>query len=212
MTVVVPVPNLSIDSRGGCGPAWSPDGTRMAAIYEARWRSSGVGGGEPKGPPRHHHRDCARTELGRRFAALYQSNDKLKIIDTEPASPARCRWTDIRRRFEDASVVHVRKRWWRAGMARNDVIVIDGNRITRHPGNRVAGRRPPARIFPRSRRPRLTACRVDRVSPNLQADFGESRGRAFLAFGITTVRSPGNLPYGVEDRGERRHPAGARVF
>jgi Tol biopolymer transport system component len=27
-----PVENLSIDSRGGCGPAWSPDGTKMAAI------------------------------------------------------------------------------------------------------------------------------------------------------------------------------------
>src|SRR4029078_12120045 len=35
----------------------------------------------------------------------------------------------------------------------------------------------------------------------LQPDFGESQGRAFLAFGITTVRSPGNTPYeAVEER------------
>lgn len=27
-----PIQNLGIDSRGGCGPAWSPDGTRMAAV------------------------------------------------------------------------------------------------------------------------------------------------------------------------------------
>jgi hypothetical protein len=36
---------------------------------------------------------------------------------------------------------------------------------------------------------------------HLQPDFGESEGRAFLAFGVTTVRSPGNTPYeAVEER------------
>jgi imidazolonepropionase-like amidohydrolase len=36
---------------------------------------------------------------------------------------------------------------------------------------------------------------------HLQKDFGEAQGRAWLAFGITTVRSPGNTPYEyVEDR------------
>ncbi len=36
---------------------------------------------------------------------------------------------------------------------------------------------------------------------HLQKDFGEAAGRAWLAFGITTVRSPGNTPYeAVEDR------------
>src|SRR5947199_7860269 len=36
---------------------------------------------------------------------------------------------------------------------------------------------------------------------HLQPDFGESAGRAWLAFGITTVRSPGNTPYEpVEER------------
>ena len=44
----------SIDSRGGGGPAWSPDGTKMAAIYEGVL--AGVAGvaatGEPLGPPR----------------------------------------------------------------------------------------------------------------------------------------------------------------
>ena len=33
-TWYAPVPHLSIDSRGGDGPVWSPDGTKMAAIYE----------------------------------------------------------------------------------------------------------------------------------------------------------------------------------
>ena len=36
---------------------------------------------------------------------------------------------------------------------------------------------------------------------HLQPDFGESQGRAWLAFGVTTVRSPGNTPYeAVEER------------
>jgi hypothetical protein len=36
---------------------------------------------------------------------------------------------------------------------------------------------------------------------HLQKDFGAAQGRAWLAFGITTVRSPGNTPYeAVEDR------------
>ena len=36
---------------------------------------------------------------------------------------------------------------------------------------------------------------------HLQKDYGEAQGRAWLAFGITTVRSPGNTPYeAVEDR------------
>jgi len=49
-----PIPTLSIDSRGGCGPVWSPDGTKMAAIYEgvlAVWPVDGKG--QPLGPPRH---------------------------------------------------------------------------------------------------------------------------------------------------------------
>jgi len=50
---------------------------------------------------------------------------------------------------------------------------------------------------------------------HLQPDFGESEGRAFLAFGITTVRSPGNTPYEpVEEReaSEAGIRIGPRVF
>jgi imidazolonepropionase-like amidohydrolase len=45
---------------------------------------------------------------------------------------------------------------------------------------------------------------------HLQKDYGESQGRAWLAFGITTVRSPGNTPYEyVEDR--EANEAGVRT-
>ena len=66
-----PTPTLGIDSRGGGGPAWSPDGTKMAAIYE------GVAGGLARRDSRRaaraaaarHHRERALTELGGRLAA-----------------------------------------------------------------------------------------------------------------------------------------------
>src|SRR5207302_8739176 len=45
---------------------------------------------------------------------------------------------------------------------------------------------------------------------HLQPDLGEAQGRAWLAFGITTVRSPGNTPYeAVEER--EAIDAGVRV-
>src|SRR6185312_1671338 len=57
-----PAPLLSIDSRGGCGPAWSPDGTKMAAIYEgvlSVWPVAATG--EPLGPPRRVSNESAHS-------------------------------------------------------------------------------------------------------------------------------------------------------
>ena len=81
-----PVPLLSIDSRGGCGPVWSPDGTKMAAIYEgvlAVWPVSPTG--EPLGPPRRITTESAHAPSwqGDSRHILYQSMDKLRIVDVE---------------------------------------------------------------------------------------------------------------------------------
>jgi imidazolonepropionase-like amidohydrolase len=77
-------------------------------------------------------------------------------------------------------------------------IVIEGNRIVSvgpHSASLHAG----AKIVDASN---LTAMPgLIEYHSHLQKDFGESEDRAWLAFGITTVRSPGNTPYeGVEDR------------
>src|SRR5207237_4374464 len=81
-----PIPMLSIDSRGGCGPVWSPDGTKMAAIYEgvlAVWPVSPAG--EPLGPPRRVTTESAHAPSwqGDSRHILYQSLDKLRIIDID---------------------------------------------------------------------------------------------------------------------------------
>jgi Tol biopolymer transport system component len=81
-----PTPTIGIDSRGGGGPAWSPDGTKMAAIYEgtlAVWPVAVTG--EPLGPPRHVTTESAHSPswAGDSHHILYQSLDKLRIVDIE---------------------------------------------------------------------------------------------------------------------------------
>src|SRR3954464_620789 len=200
-----PIPMLSIDSRGGCGPAWSPDGTKMAAIYEgvlAVWPVSPAG--EPLGPPRHVTSESAHAPswAGDSRHILYQSLDKLRIIDIESGDtqtvPLDLTWTPAvpttKTLVHAGTLVDMK-----SPTARTNVdITIDGNRIVgvvphaaaNHNGRQVVDAA------------NLTVMPgLVEFHSHLQKDYGEAQGRAWLAFGITTVRSPGNTPYeAVEDR------------
>jgi Tol biopolymer transport system component len=200
-----PIPMLSIDSRGGCGPVWSPDGTKMAAIYEgvlAVWPVSPSG--EPLGPPRHVTAESAHSPSwqGDSRHILYQSLDQLRIVDIETGDtrtvPFNMTWTPAIPKGR--VVVHAGKLLdMKSPTLRSNVdVIITGNRITS--------------VVPHAAANHLKAEVVDAsnltVMPgltefhsHLQKDFGAAQGRAWLAFGITTVRSPGNTPYeAVEDR------------
>ncbi|HET7086250.1 MAG TPA: amidohydrolase family protein [Rhizomicrobium sp.] len=205
-----PVPNLSIDSRGWNGPAWSPDGTRMVATYEGTLAVFPVSqAGEPLGPPRHLTTEMADTPSwsgdGRQI--LYQSNDKLRLMDVA-SGETRAVPVDLTYHVNVPKthlVLHVGKLVDGVSKtARSDMdIVINGNRIAA-----VEAHKPGRDALDL---PQLTAMPglIDFHS-HRQSDYGEQQGRSFLSWGITTVRSPGGLPYeAVEDR--EASDAGIRV-
>jgi Tol biopolymer transport system component len=213
-----PEPLMSIDSRGGCGPVWSPDGTKMAAIYEgvlAVWPVSPAG--EPLGPPRRITNESAHAPSwsGDSRHILYQSLDKLRIIDIERGDirtvPLDLKYTPAipttRLLVHAGKVVDMTSAASRA----NVDIVIEGNVITsvvphadaNHTGQVVDASN--LTVMPG----------LVEFHSHLQPDFGESQGRAWLAFGVTTVRSPGNTPYeAVEEReaNEANVRPGPRVY
>src|SRR5262245_50735754 len=200
-----PVPLLSIDTRGGAGPAWSPDGTKMAAIYEgvlSVWPVSRAG--EPLGPPRRVTTESAHAPSwqGDSRHILYQAFDQLRIVDIETGDartvPLDLKWTPAIP--TGRTVVHAgRLLDMKSPTPRTNVdITIDGNRIVSVTPHADAAHAK-ARVVDASGltvMPGLTE-----FHSHLQKDFSAAQGRAWLAFGITTVRSPGNTPYeAVEDR------------
>jgi Tol biopolymer transport system component len=200
-----PIPLLSIDSRGGGGPVWSPDGSKMAAIYEgvlAVWPVASSG--EPLGPPRRITSESAHAPSwqGDSRHILYQSLDQLRIVDIETGEtrtvPFSMTWTPAIPKTR--VVVHAGKLLDMTSptLRSNIDVIVTGNRITS--------------VVPHAAANHLKAEVVDAsdltVMPgltefhsHLQKDYGAAAGRAWLAFGVTTVRSPGNTPYeAVEDR------------
>jgi Tol biopolymer transport system component len=209
-----PVPDLSIDSRGGCGPVWSPDGQKMAAIYEGQlavWPVSPRG--EPLGPPRRLTTEIANSPSwsGDSRRILYQSMDRLKTIDVETGEttevPLDLQYTlDVP---EGVVVVHAgRLVDMKSETPGTDVdVVIEGNRI-RSVAPHSAGAHAAGRVVDASNLTVMPG--LIEWHSHLQPDYGEAQGRAWLAFGVTTVRSPGGIPYeAVEER--ERADAGATV-
>ena len=209
---------LSIDSRGGCGPVWSPDGTKMAAIYEgvlAVWPVAASG--EPLGPPRHMTTESAHAPswAGDSRRILYQSLDKLRLIDIETGD-TRDVPIDLEYTIDvpgGRTVVHAgRLLDMTSATERPDIdIVIEGNRIKSVEPHRAANH---SGHFVDASNLTVMPGLVEFHS-HLQPDFGEAQSRAWLAFGVTTVRSPGNTPYeAVEEReaAESGIRPGPRVF
>jgi Tol biopolymer transport system component len=193
-----PLPTLSIDSRGNCGPVWSPDGSKMAAIYEgvlAVWPVSSTG--EPIGPPRRYTAEAAGSPSwqGDSRHILYQSFDKLKLLDIVSGDsrevPFDLKYTlDVPKGLV---ILHAgRLVDMKSPVVRTEVdVVIEGNRI-RSVEPHSAARHSSGRLVDASN---LTAMPgLIEWHVHLQPQYGEAHGRAFLAFGITTVQSLGGIP------------------
>jgi Tol biopolymer transport system component len=205
-----PIPNLSIDARDWNGPVWSPDGTRMAAIYEGTLTVFPVSrSGEPLGPPRHLTTEIAYAPswAGDSRHILYQSNDKLRLLDIETGDVRTVPLNLTYRQYvpRTSFVIHVGQLVdGISKTARKDMdIEIKANRIVAvepHKPGRAAIEEPGLTAMPGL---------ID-FHTHRQSDLGEQQGRTFLAYGVTTVRSPGGFPYeAVEDR--EAADAGVRV-
>jgi Tol biopolymer transport system component len=207
--------NVSIDTRGGGGPAWSPDGTRMAAIYEGLVKIWPVTpDGAPAGPPRSYTSEISHypTWSGDSKTILYQNADKLKLIDVETGAirevPVDLTYTLSKP--VGRTLVHVSALVdsVRDETQRDKDIVIDGNRIVQIVPHDPAQHASATRVVDGTG---LTAIPglIEHHSHS-QKDFGANGHRAWLAYGITTVRDPGNQVYsGIEDR--EAAEAGVRI-
>jgi hypothetical protein len=177
----------------------------MAAVYEGMlsvWPVSIAG--EPLGPPRRVSTESAHSPSwqGDSRHILYQSLDQLRIVDIETGEtrtvPLDLKWTPAIP--TGRTVVHAgRLLDMKSATPRTNVdITIDGNRIVSVAAHADSAHAK-ARVVDASAltvMPGLTE-----FHSHLQKDFSAAQGRAWLAFGITTVRSPGNTPYeAVEDR------------
>ena len=204
-SIFAPIPDKSIDSRVGAGPVWSPDGTKMLFVHDGvLWVVPVDHLGAPTGEARRLTSEMAHAPTwgGDSRRVLYQSMDTLRLLDTETGA---VRTVPLELQYapsipDSRVVVHAgRLADMTSPRLREDVdVLIDGNRIVdvrahsaaAHEGRRVVDATG-LTVMPG----------LIEHHTHLQKDFGEAHGRAWLAFGITTVRSPGGTPYeAMEDR------------
>jgi Tol biopolymer transport system component/imidazolonepropionase-like amidohydrolase len=199
-----PLPHRSIGMREDFGPAWSPDGTQLAAIVDGYLTVLPIGsGGTPLDNPRRLSSELANTPSWTRDSQrlLYQHAGGFGLVNVKDGTvrhiTPRLSWTATR--TAGATVVHAGRLFdGRDDAPRENVdILIEGNRIARieshrdelHSGTVVdasSGTVLPGLIESHT---------------HMSKGAGEALGRIWLAFGITSIRNPAaNAFEALEDR------------
>ncbi|MEO5894197.1 MAG: amidohydrolase family protein [Vicinamibacterales bacterium] len=197
-------PHVSIGRRGE-SPAWSPDGRHVAAVLDGALHVIPLAPtGDAAGPPRRVADGLADQVSWSADSkrVLYSDNDRLMIapIGGGSASEWPIEFTYTTRVPSDSYVIHAGRLvdGIRAEARENVDVFISRNRITRVIPH-VAGGAPGVAD---QHQGRVVDASNLTVMPGLieghghyAAEYGARFDRIHLAYGITSVRSPGGHPY-----------------
>lgn len=187
-----------VDTRFGDGLVWSPDATKMALVMEGLLWVMPVGrDGEPRGAPRRLTNEVAHSPswTGDSRRILYLAADGLKLISVEDGR-VRSVPLDLTRQIAippGRRVVHAGSLFdgRRDELRSNIDVVVEGSRIRSiepHRADLHTGE-----VVDASGRTLMPGL-IDIHTHQFQ-DYGEALGRAWLAYGITTVRDPASTAY-----------------
>lgn len=212
LTYTEPMPHASIATRGDDGPVWSPDGRHLAFTVEScAWVVPVDASGRFTGPARQVTREVtdSLSWLGS-DRLLYLHNGTLRSVGVNGRGakdiPLSLRYRPARVRRHD--VVRVGALWDGRSprlRGRSDIVLTDGKVEAVLP----AGSRPPT----------VDAAHLTAMPGLIDAHvhwhlrgrhWGDRQGRLWLAYGITTTRSPGDPAYQYAETREALE-SGARV-
>lgn len=194
-----PMPFRSIATRGDDGPVWSPDGRHLAFVVESvAWVVPVDAAGRFLGDPRQVTDEVTDSPAWSGSDALvYLCNGKLRRVALSGGGPRTIRldFTWRRPKAPDRTIVHVGAVWdGESDGLRHDVdVVVEQGRVREiRPHRASAG-------------DRVVDARDQVAIPGLidahnhwhlrGRQWGARQGRAWLAYGITTTRSPGDPAY-----------------
>ncbi|HEX2130331.1 MAG TPA: amidohydrolase family protein [Actinophytocola sp.] len=197
-------PHASIATRGDDGPVWSPDGAHLAFVVEScAWVLPVDGRGAATGPARQVTREVtdSLSWLGP-DRLLYLHNGRLRAVRTAGGTPRDVPLSLHYRpaRTSEHQVIRAGALWdGRAERLRENVdIVLAGGKV--------------AAVLPRRDRRYTVDARELTVLPGLidahnhwhlrGRQWGDRQGRTWLAYGITTTRSPGDPAYQLAETRE----------
>jgi Tol biopolymer transport system component len=198
-----PAPYRSLSTRGDDGPVWAPDGSRLAFTMDGvLWTVPVAGDGSLTGEPERVTTEAADAPSwsGDSATLLYLSGGRLRRVPAAGGRPATVdvplTWT--RARPEGRTVLQVGALWdGRSRRLRRDVdIVVEGDRVTAVEKRADRSGEDGTEVVDATGLTAMPGLIDAHVHWHLRGrHWGSRQGPLWLAYGITSVRSPGDPAY-----------------